>query len=631
MILGKISGVSWMIFASVLPLCASVQSSSAQDPNAIIQSQSMHFDVDGPGKATMRVAREILILGPAGRHHGVIPVYYDDLRKLKKFSGTLTNDDGKVVGKLNRDNTEDRSAVSAASFYDDSRVRIGTLVSDDYPYVVSYEYELLYDGVSHWPTWYPQETEAAVLNSEFVVTVPDDMDVRYWNRNTDLEPQITQNRRRVEYRWSTAMRGVFTAEPWGPPLEEQLPAVVTAPGLFEVDGYRGNMTTWAGLSFWYSELIEGRAEVPQQLAADVQYLVRDASSNEEKARLVYKFVQDRTRYVSVQLGIGSWQPYDVIYVDKNGFGDCKALVNYTQALLGVAGVEAYPALIRNGLRLSEMSPDFPCNPFNHVILYLPNDGDPLWLEATSQTIAFGRIGASNEDRWALVAFPDGGKLVRTPTSQAEDNFLSRNANVALDAAGNATVVVDARFGGSQQDYVTGNILQLDDAGRMDWLRDYLPLPSLDLVDVDLSDVQAGQEVVGFKMGVFVSGYARRSGRRFFFVPSMLDRVESTPPPIEGERTQPVRFSYRFLDTDSTTFLLPDGYKVEALPEPIEYETEFGRYVERSTLRDDGSLLHTRILEIRETEVPAENYEEVRILYSLAATGNRNQVVLVKSG
>jgi hypothetical protein len=620
-----VSSVALLAIALEVPLSA-----CAQESGAFVNEHATEFDVRSGARARLSVTKVVTVTEARGRDQGILQVYYDrELQRIRTFEGELRDARGKVIRKLRKDDIIDDAVLTAGTLYDGWRVRIGTLVHDAFPYTVSYSYEVDYDGISHWPTWRPQETEAAVLLAEFRIVAPEGMPIRYRAQNLDLEPTVSTRSGRTTYQWTATAMPPFESEPWGPSFSEQVPSIYTAPDDFQIEGYRGSMGSWAGLSEWYTLLGKGRDEVPPALRAEVEALVAGVGGIAERARVVYRFMQERTRYVSVQLGIGGWQPNDVVYVDKNRFGDCKALVNYTQALLRVVGVDAYPALIRSGVGAPEVPADFPCNPFNHVVLYVPNHGDPLWLECTSQTMPFGRIGAANENRWALVAFPGGGKLMRTPSSSSDENFQNRTAHVGFTATGDATAVVETRFGGNQQERVRASVLTSSGPDRERWLRGQIALPAYELTGVSFDGIEAGMDRVSLSYSLTINKYGRKTGSRMFIRPYIIEHPVSVPPPAERERTQPVTFGYRFADTDSVMITLPAGYEVEALPSPVDLETSFGRFASEVTVQDDGSLSYVRYLEISETSVPASVYEEVRNFFSTVAAADRTQAVLVR--
>jgi hypothetical protein len=49
-------------------------------------------------------------------------------------------------------------------------------------------------------------------------------------------------------------------------------------------------------------------------------------------------------FVSIQVGIGGWKPIQPL-VDRLGYGDCKALTNYTKALLAAVDVPSYNVVL----------------------------------------------------------------------------------------------------------------------------------------------------------------------------------------------------------------------------------------------------------------------------------------------
>ncbi len=121
---------------------------------------------------------------------------------------------------------------------------------------------------------------------------------------------------------------------------------------FHLDGHDGKAEKLEELGLWmYNDLLDGRAKIPEATALKIKNLVHGIEDPMEKARKVYEFVQQNTRYISVQVGIGGLQPITAAEVDKVKYGDCKGLSNYMMGLLDIAGVPSYtrmssPEMIR---------------------------------------------------------------------------------------------------------------------------------------------------------------------------------------------------------------------------------------------------------------------------------------------
>jgi hypothetical protein len=350
----------------------------------------------------------------------------------------------------------------------------------------------------------------------------------------------------------------------------------------------------------------------------------------ERARLLYSYMQDRTRYVSVQLGLGGWQAFDAAYVHERGYGDCKALTNYLRALLAEAGIASFPALIRAGSRAPRVLPDFPSNQFDHVVLYVElGDGEGVWLESTDQTAPFGHLGALTEDRHALLITPEGGELVRTPRSSAVENQRVFQARVRLTPSGDATAEIRTRYSGNAQDEIRRQLTDRSVRERERWLYDYLDLPSFEILDVDFAPAEQQSLSVALSMQLALPRYAALTGTRLFLPIDLLHRWTYVPPATE-RRTQPVElFGYPFAHADTIWYELPEGFTLEAVPDPIAIETPFLRYAARAELRDDGILVYVRQATVTETRVSAEAYDVFRASLRQIAQADRAQAVLVR--
>ena len=166
------------------------------------------------------------------------------------------------------------------------------------------------------------------------------------------------------------------------------------------------------------------------------------------AKIIYKFVQEKTRYISVQVDIGGWQPITANKVDEVSYGDCKGLTNYTKALLDVVGVKSHHVILYASNNRN-VDKNFTVLQGNHMILNIPNEGDDIWLECTSQTIPFGFLGDFTDDRDVLVITPEGGIIKRTPAYINDNNLQILKADINLLPNGNIIATLEKKSYGSQ--------------------------------------------------------------------------------------------------------------------------------------------------------------------------------------
>ena len=141
---------------------------------------------------------------------------------------------------------------------------------------------------------------------------------------------------------------------------------------FHFDGVYGEAKDWNEFGDWiFDSLLLGRNQVSEKTKAHVLDITSNITDPIEKARKVYEFVQNNTRYISVQVGIGGIQPISALDVDNLKYGDCKGLTNYTQALLKIVGVESFYTIVEAGNEIEDLDENFASlEQGNHIILGL---------------------------------------------------------------------------------------------------------------------------------------------------------------------------------------------------------------------------------------------------------------------
>jgi hypothetical protein len=153
-------------------------------------------------------------------------------------------------------------------------------------------------------------------------------------------------------------------------------------------------------------------------------------------KALYAYLQSTTHYISIQLGIGGWQPLEAADVSRTGFGDCKALSNYMRAMLKVIDIPSYYTVIST--KKERFLSDYPnFTQANHVILMVPLANDTVWLECTSQTLPFGYIHRDIMGHDALAVGENDAFFCTLPRYQPLDNQEINTVDLYVSPDGHA--------------------------------------------------------------------------------------------------------------------------------------------------------------------------------------------------
>jgi hypothetical protein len=599
--------------------------------DAVIRRHETSFVVKSEGEAVQTVHSVVTVLKPAGDGQAQLVVPYDKFDKILSLDGTLYDAAGTVIRKLKKADIEDYSTYGD-NFYDDNRLKAARFPKQPtYPYTVEFRLETRNRNLMFYPHWRPQTGPAeAVEQAAFTVDMPRELALRFKSVNApDPVRQPDDARGRVVWRWQVAGLPARDPEPDSPPADELSPAVFTAPTAFAVDEYRGNLRTWADLGVFYTTLNVNRDVLPDNLRQQVAALTATEKTVAGKVRLVYELMQSQTRYVSIQLGIGGWQTIDAATVAERKYGDCKALVNYTKALLNAAGVPAFEALVRAGDDQPDIPTDFPAFRFNHIVLCVPAGRDSLWLECTSQTNPMGYLGNFAGGRHALLVTPMGGQLVQTPTCGPADNNRHRRIGLTLTETGDATALVRATYTGLPQDSRAAALHRLNQADLRSWLLEQIRLPAFELTAHTLTEEKARIPAVRETLSLSLRKWATTSGSRLFLPLNLLS--VSAPLAASGRaRVTELRLGadWDFTETDTLTVQLPPGYRPEFMPPPVQIEAKFGRYSALTRLERD-KLVYLRRWQMHRGRYAPADYPAWVDFRRQVSRADRTQLVLVK--
>jgi hypothetical protein len=570
----------------------------------------------------VRKYKIVVLQDPLNKGKGIY-LYQDKFKDVDFVNVKVTNSDGSIRDNIKLKDFNDVS-IKGYSMASDSRILYYRIIEKDLPYALEVSYRTEYSGSMFYPKWQPQDEKVGVISSVF--TVQSEVENSFRHKSHNVDPTFSENGKHAS--WSVANLPPYKYEFYSSEPYYYGPVVYTAPNQFQMDMIAGNMESWSSFGEWINKLNFGKDDLDTAIFSELKTIIPESASKRDKVRIIYHFLQNRTRYVSVQLGIGGWQPFNSNFVHENGFGDCKALSFYAQSLLTRVGVESFYTLIRAGQDESDTGEDFPMSQFNHAILTVPIESDTIWLECTSQTNPFGYLGTFTSDRNALMIKPGSSKIIRTKKYSISENLKSSKYLINVNAEGASHVQFESYYSGIMiEEDQFDNYSRTDQNKQINWFIDKNNWSSMHVESLTLTGptdevVPEGQLVASFKLDNMV----KKAGKRLFI---SLQKFLNSEDLIVDKQTKnfPFEINYNKSYVDSLVFFKPTGYQVESQLKANEYISEFG-IVSFFFEQRENEIMLVRNLAIKEGRYEADQYEEFQKFISKVKKMESRQLVLI---
>ncbi|WP_158839162.1 DUF3857 domain-containing protein [Polaribacter sp. L3A8] len=590
-----------------------IPSDLKENANAVIRDNSVVITLDDVDEMIVHKTKVITILNKLGNRYATTYEGYDDNTKITELSTVIYDAFGNQIKKYKERDFIDVSAVDGGTLYSDSRVKYLEYTPVSYPYTIVFESEYKTSSTGYLPNWYPINGYfVSIEKSSYVLKNP--LKIKFnkkeknfkgytiENSNTDYELHvILKNQPAVEYEENSVSSN------------DILPKLMVVPQNFQTDNVPGSYSNWKELGVWMNDsILFGKSDLGEATKLKVLSLVEGVEDPIEKAKIVYAFMQSKTRYISVQVGIGGIQPIAANEVDRVSYGDCKGLTNYTKALLDVVGVQSnYVHVEANRDDKVSFDTNFASlAQGNHVILNIPNKGNDIWLECTSQTIPFGFLGDFTDDRNVLVMTPEGGVIKRTPAYKNETNLQELKGKIQLEKNGSLTASLNRVSKGIQYDDKSF----YENLSKEELTKKYKSnvWSYNNNLEIDALDLLNDKENVVFKedLKVSIKNYASVNEQEYLFRVNVFNRNSFIPKRYRS-RKLPLKISRGYKDVDQYEIKIPEGYVLGVLPPEKVISSKFGTYKVTFTKVDDTVFKYYKTMMIKEGVYAKEDYKTYR--------------------
>ena len=475
-------------------------------------------------------------------------------------------------------------------------------------------------------------TDAVVLSESLELRVRKDKYVNVWSP-ANKPAESTTSTEHI-YRWETSQlkptvgpeaeaekdrkkKQLWTAEQEIEEKEGKSPSVAWT-----------TFKSWDEVGAWYRALESDRVlSGDPEIKAKVAELTASKATQEEKVRALYAYVSTQIRYVGVDFGIGRYQPHSAVVVLENQYGDCKDKHTLLAAMLENLGLHPAAVLIGAGIRFNEDVPS--PQSFNHLITWVSVDGQPVWLDSTTEVAPYRVLGYVIRDKAALVV-PNSGLawVEHTPASLPFPAIQKMDAVGTLDDAGvsNSRLVLTLRGDVELIARAAFHRVPLD---QYDKVIQHLSLSIGYAGTTSHPDVSRPEDTIE-PLTISYDYKREKAGdwEHLRIVPQVtpveLPRPGDSDPPVSSIFLGPPR-----TEISTSAMKIPDGWGAR-LPDAVQVKSPWATYSETYRF-ESGTIYAERRIEVLEERVPVADWMIYKKFADDADLGNEKYVQLIKSG
>ncbi|MGV0926246.1 DUF3857 domain-containing protein [Empedobacter sp. ULE_I145] len=549
----------------------------------------------------------VTVLTKAGDNYVGAQANYDANTKIDLFEATLYDANGKEIKKFKTKDFGDQSYVTGGQMYTDDRIKYLNYTPTNYPYTIHYKIVTTNKNTLWIPRWSPiRAANLSIEKSSYQFVNKTSSTIRLKEDNfKGFDIAKTGDNNNLSYSLNNVL--AFNEEDQMVGSQKIFPRAILASNQINIDGVKGNFDNWNDYGKWtFDNLIRTKLDFTPAQKSVFQNMVKDAKSDEEKVQILYKHLQNKVRYIGVQLGIGGLSPFPNSYVESKSYGDCKALSNYMIGMLDAVNIKSYHTILFAGNPI-DIDEQMMYQQGNHMIVYIPLNGKDIWLEATSQTAPYNYLGDFAGNRKVLIVDEKGGKIIPSQQFKTEDNQLFVNGNATLLADG----TLNFDFSETSKGLIYENFARFNQLSEKD-------------LDVRLKNRFSYLQGISFKKkefnndwknAVFTSNfefsapnYAKIQGNNIILNIIPVNKEETSVKKMK-DRKFDFNIETGYVDEVSYTLTLPSGYKLPQKFDAIIVKSAFGEYQLEINPKENNAFEIKRIYKQFSGTFSKEKYNE----------------------
>ncbi len=378
---------------------------------------------------------------------------------------------------------------------------------------------------------------------------------------------------------------------------------------------------------WYKSLVSQIENNNDGLQPLVDRLTKDKTTDEEKMKAIFYWVQDNIKYLAFERGIAGFKPDAASKVYENKFGDCKGMANLLTTMLKMAGYDARLSWI--GTHSIPYSYDLHSLVVdNHMICALKHNGKTYFLDGTESYIALGDYAQRIQGKQVLIEDGEGKYLLETvPTLPNERNLYSETAEINLAGDKLECKVAEIYKGESQTSFLQG-VNTVAQNQREKVLKAFLSGSdkNIEITNLSTLNFEDREKPIDIKYDAAVANKTTSLGDELYVSIDFSNDFENYI--MKEDRISAIEISDNLRRKFKKTFIIPNNYEVKYLPKKMTInEPNIKMNIAYETT--GNSIVFTKDIEIKKQLVPPSGFENWNATFKKLKAMNNEQIILNK--
>jgi hypothetical protein len=381
------------------------------------------------------------------------------------------------------------------------------------------------------------------------------------------------------YTWEAKDIPEFEREEAMPSLLYSTPHIIYYIKSYQKDNKKETLLGTPELLYkWYYSLMKNINKTDEtELKNKALELTKDKSTDFEKAKSIFQWVQQNLHYVAFEDGMGGFIPREAADVFQKGYGDCKDMANILNQMLQYVNINSHKAWIGTRLKPYTYAEVPTPQVDNHMITNVVIDGTSYFLDATDKFCPFPYPTAMIQGKEALIGISETEyKIEVVPEVASTKNKIAVSMKLNLDKndiIGNAVAAIS----GLNKSELLNLLSVYNQKENEIWKKTIIvnnEKIQLETKELQKNDYQELPSKADFKLKL--ENAVKDVNGKLLIKPLLILPLKESDIDIE-KRKMPIENDFTYFYDITYDYELPLGFKIEFLPENVKVENDLASF------------------------------------------------------